>query len=153
MNAVLAVSGPIILVAAFLAFGVVCAVAAFFVFREAAQQYEVPVPPTYKMDDAYDWVVRHLDELVAATLTPDDVRRILRYQVEFFQRQGVTQNGERPHLAADVVIGTSETVDYIMSRAKQDGEDYLPEQIYPVVETQLAYMRAIGAIGPQRGTT
>lgn len=153
MNAVLAVSGPVIVLAVFLAFGVVCGVAAFFVFREAAQQYEVPEPPTYRMDDAYEWVVRHLDELVASTLTPEDLRRILRYQVEFFQRQGVTQNGDRPQLVADVVIGTSETVDYIMRRAKQDGEEYLPEQIYPVVETQLAYMRAIGAIGPQRDTT
>lgn len=150
MHAVLAVSGPVILVAAFLAVGVVCAVAAFFVFREAAHQYEAPPPPAYRVDDAYDWVVRHLDDLVAATLTPDDLRRILRYQVEFFQRQGVTQNGERPDLAADVVIGTSETVDYIMRRAKRDGDEYLPEQIYPVVETQLAYMRAIGAIGPPR---
>lgn len=150
MHAVVAVSGPIVLVAGFIAFGIACAVASWFVLREATRQTVVPEPPTYKMDDAYTWVVRHLDDLVAATLTPDDVRRILRYQVEFFQRQGVTQNGDRPHLQADVVIGTSETVDYIISRAARDGESYLPEQVYPVVETQLAYMRAIGAIGPPR---
>ncbi len=101
------------------------------------------------MDEAYAWVVRHLDELVASTLTPDDVRSILRYQVEFFGRQGVTQNGSAPNLASDVVIGTSETVAYILERGATDGNEYLPEQIYPVVETQLAYMRAIGAVGPR----
>jgi hypothetical protein len=147
---VVGVAGYVILLAGFLAFGLACAVAAWFVLREATRQYEAPPPPTYKMDDAYEWVVRHLDELVAATLTPDDVRRIIRYQVEFFQRQGVTQNGEHAHLAADVVIGMSETVDYIIRRSQEDGETYLPEQVYPVVETQLAYLRAIGAVGPPR---
>jgi hypothetical protein len=46
------------------------------------------------------------------------------------------------------VIGGSETVDYILERAAATGEAYLPEQVYPVVETQLAYLRAIGAVGP-----
>ncbi len=146
----IAVSGPIILVSGFFAFGIACGVAAWFVLREASRQIVAPEPPMYRMDDAYEWVVRHLDELVASTLLPDDLRRILRYQVEFFQRQGVTQNGDRPRLPADVVIGMSETVDYIMARSADDGETYLPEQIYPVVETQLAYLRAIGAIGPPR---
>ncbi len=138
-----------LVVAAFLAFGLVCAIAAYFVLREANRQAVAPRPPTYSMDEAYAWVVRHLDELVASTLTPDDVRSILRYQVEFFGRQGVTQNGSAPNLASDVVIGTSETVAYILERGATDGNEYLPEQIYPVVETQLAYMRAIGAVGPR----
>jgi hypothetical protein len=150
MVAVVAIAGYVVLVVGFVAFGIACAVAAWFVLREASKQYSAPPPPTYKMDDAYEWVARHLDGLVAATLTPDDVKRILRYQVDFFQRQGVTQNGERPHLVADVVIGVSETVDYIIKRSAEDGETYLPEQVYPVVETQLAYLRAIGAVGPPR---
>jgi hypothetical protein len=145
-----AAGGYVVVVAGFIAFGIACAVAAWFVMREASRQAVAPQPPVYRMDDAYEWVVKHLDDLVAATLTPDDVRRILALQVEFFQRQGVTQNGERPHFSADVVIGSSETVDYIIARAAADGETYLPEQIYPVIETQLAYLRAIGAVGPPR---
>ena len=138
-----------VVVAAFLAFGLVCAIAAYFVLREANRQAIEPRPPTYSLDEAYSWVVRHLDELVASTLTPDDVRSILQFQVEFFGRQGVTQNGTAPNLASDVVIGTSETVAYILERSAAQGLEFLPEQIYPVVETQLAYMRAIGAVGPR----
>ena len=135
---------------AFVAFGIACAVAAWFVLREAAKQSFTPPAPVYKLDEAYEGVVRNLDELVAATLTPADVRRILPPQVEFFNRQGVTQNGKAPAFSADVVIGTSETVDYIIETAQRSGAEYLPEQIYPVVETQLAYLRAIGALGPPR---
>src|SRR3954447_6597196 len=79
---------------------------------------------------------------------PAEVRTILQYQIDFFTKQGVTQNGETPHLAADVVIGLSETVAYIVDRTKADGDPLLSEQVYPVVETQLAYLRAIGAVGP-----
>jgi hypothetical protein len=102
------------------------------------------------MDEAYEWVRRHLDELTASTLTPDEVRTILQYQIDYFTKQGVTQNGEAPNLATDVVIGLSETVAYIVARTKSDGDALLAEQVYPVVETQLAYLRAIGAVGPPR---
>ena len=136
--------------AAFIAFGIVCAIAAWFVLREAAKQAIEPRPPTYSMDEAYDWVVANLDDAVASTLTPEEVRAILKYQIDFFGRQGVTQNGTTPNLATDVVIGSSETVAYILERTGADGLDLFSEQIYPVIETQLEYLRAIGAIGPRR---
>ena len=50
-----------------------------------------------------------------------------------------------------MVVGGSETVDYILDRAAETGETYLPEQVYAVVETQLGYLRAIGAVGPPAG--
>lgn len=139
-----------IILAGFVAFGIVCAVAAWFVLREASKLAFEPVPPTYNMDEAYAWVLANVGDEVAATLTPEEVRSILKYQVEFFGRQGVTQNGTAPNLATDVVIGMSETVAYIIERGAADDLQLLPEQIYPVVETQLAYLRAIGAIGPRQ---
>jgi hypothetical protein len=87
-------------------------------------------------------------DVVAATLTPADVRRILEFQLEYFQRRGVTGNGSSAHPPGDVVVGGAETVDYILERARLTGEEYLPEQVHAVVETQLAYLREIGAVGP-----
>ena len=75
------------------------------------------------------------------------MRRILDLQLEFFRRKGVTGNGSSAHPPGEVVVGAAETVDYIIGRAREAGEEYLPEQIYPVVETQLAYLREIGAVG------
>ncbi len=135
-------------VAAFLAVGIVFAIAAVLVTREAKRIAERPPPALYQFDDAVDFVVEHVPDDVAATLTPDDVRRILELQVEFFSRKGVSANGGTAYPPGPVVIGGSETVDYILERAAATGEAYLPEQVYPVVETQLAYLRAIGAVGP-----
>ena len=107
-----------------------------------------PPPALYHLDDALAWVVDHLPDDVAATLTPDDVRRILEFQVEFFKRKGVSANGSTAYPPGPVVIGGSETVDYILERCAATGESYLPEQVYGVIETQLSYLRAIGAVGP-----
>ena len=85
---------------------------------------------------------------VAATLTVDDVRRILEAQVEFFKRKGVSSNGSTAYPSGSVVIGGSETVDYVLERCAATGESYLPEQVYGVIDTQLSYLRAIGAVGP-----
>ena len=46
------------------------------------------------------------------------------------------------------MIGGSETVEYILERCAATGEAYLPEQVYSVIDTQLSYLRAIGAVGP-----
>jgi len=136
------------LVAGFLVFGLVVAIAAVFVVREAGRIGEAPPAAIFDPDDAYEWVVEHVPDDVAATLTPTDVRRILEFQLEFFQRKGVSQNGSTPKPNGPVIVGGAEQVAYILERCEATGEAYLPEQVHGVVETQLSYLRAIGAIGP-----
>jgi hypothetical protein len=135
-------------VVGFLVVGMVIAIAAFLVSREATRIAREPPPALYHLDDALAWVVDHLPDDVAATLTVDDVRRILGFQVEFFKRKGVSSNGSTAYPVGPVVIGGSETVDYVVERCAATGERYLPEQVQGVIETQLSYLRAIGAVGP-----
>jgi len=142
----------VVLVTAFLVIGIACAIAAFVVGREATRMASEPPPPVFDPEEAYDWVVEHLPDVVAATLTPDDVRRILDFQLEYFGRQGVTGNGTSSNATGTVIVGGPETVDYILERARVTGEAYLPEQVYAVIDTQLAYLREIGAVGPPAET-
>jgi hypothetical protein len=136
------------LVVGFLLVGLVIAIAAVLVMREAGRLRADPPEPVFDTDEAFDWVVQHVPDIVAATLTPDDVRRILDFQLEYFRRKGVSVNGATPTPRGPVVVGGSETIDYILARAAATGEAYLPEQVHAVVETQLSYLRAIGAVGP-----
>lgn len=135
-------------VVGFVVFGLVVAIAAVFVIREAGRIARKPPPALFDADDAYDWVVEHLPDDVAATLTPDDVRRILGFQTEFFERTGVAGNGGASNANGPVLVGGPEEVDDIVGRAAATGEAYLPEQVEGVVQTQLDYLRSIGAIGP-----
>jgi len=133
-------------VAAFLVFGIVIAIAAIIVVREAGRMTKEPPPVLFSMDEAFDYVVENVPDEVAATLTPDDVRRILAFQAEYFKQKGVSTNGKSAQPPGVVIVGGPETVAYILDRAAATGEAYIPEQVYPVIETQLEYLRAIGAV-------
>jgi len=133
----------------FLTAGVVLAIAAFLVSREVGRLRAEPPPPVFDLDEAFHWVVRHVPDDVAATLDEDDVRRILDLQIEYFRRKGVSVNGSPSHHQGPVVIGGSETIEYILDRSAEMGVSYLPEQVHAVVETQLTYLKAIGAVGSE----
>ena len=91
--------------------------------------------------------MQHIADDAAATLTVDDVRVILELQLQYFKAKGVSQNGSSAHPVGPVVIGGSETVGYILEQAAAKGNVFTAEQVHAVVETQLAYLRAIGAVG------
>jgi hypothetical protein len=138
-------------VAGFLVVGLVVAIAAYLVVHEAGRIAKAPPPALFDVEEAHEWVVAHVPDAVAATLTSDDVRRILEFQLEYFEKKGVSGNGSGPHATGPVVVGGAEAVAYIVDRAAATGEAYLPEQVYGVLETQVAYLRSIGAIGPPAG--
>ena len=139
-----------ILVGLLLVIGLVCAIAAWFVIREAARLSVEPPPPVYDVEEALDWVIENLPDDVAATLTPADARRILDYQLEFYERSGLVQS-DRPEAGLDFLVGGPEMVEFICMRAEATGEAYDPVQVEGVLATQLEYLRAIGAVGPPAG--
>lgn len=139
------------IVAGVLVIAVVVAVAAWLVIREAGRIAKEPPPAIFDLDEAHDWVVAHVPDDVAATLTSDDVRRILEFQLEYFEKEGVSGNGSGTKVSGPIVIGGAEVVAYIVERAASTGEAYLPEQVHGVLETQIAYLRSIGAVGPPAG--
>lgn len=137
-----------IVVFAFLAFGVVVAIAAVLVIREAGRIAGTPPPAIFDPDDAEAWVIEQLPAIAAATLTPNDVRRILGFQLEFFAQFDASLSVEDLPLDTPAVVGGLDEIAYIEKRAADTGEAYIPEQIEAVIETQLSYLRAIGAVGP-----
>ena len=129
------------------AVGLVLLIAAVAILRESHRLASLPPRPTFDPDAALEWVVQHIADDAAATLTVDDVRVILDLQLQYFKAKGVSQNGSSAHPVGPVVIGGSETVSYILEQAAAKGSVFTAEQVHAVVETQLAYLRAIGAVG------
>jgi hypothetical protein len=127
--------------------GIVLLIAAYAVLRESRRLTASPPPATYDLDEALHWVVQHIADDAAATLTVDDVRQILDLQVQYFRAKGVSGNGSTSNPGGPVVVGGSETVSWILERAEALGAEFTPEQVHAVVETQLAYLRSIGAVG------
>lgn len=134
-------------VVVFLVVGIVLAIAAALVFREAARLSERPPDAVFDPDDALAWVVEHLDDMTAATLTEADARRIIDAHMEFLRDRGVAANGDGSRTEEAVVFADDEVVAYVVARCAETGEAYLPEQVDAVMQCQLDYLRFIGAIG------
>ena len=137
----------------FVVAGLVLAIAAGLVFREAARLSEDPPDAVFDPDDALAWVVAHLDDLTAATLTERDAERIIEAQMEFLRERGAAHNGSRAVVAVPVVFSTDEAVRYILERCAATGEAYLPEQVEAVMGCQMDYLRFIGAVGGEADAT
>lgn len=129
----------------------VLVVAAVAVLRESARMEREPPSRPFDFEEAVDWVVRHVPDDVAATLTIDDVHRIIDLQLDYFRQKGVSRNGQTARPQGSVIVGGSETVAYIVEQSAKRGVEYTAAQVHAVVDTQLAYLRSIGVIGPPAG--
>jgi len=136
-----------ILVALALAF----AIAAAVVGREAHRLDAEPPKPIFDPDEAVEWVANHLPFEISAVLSHDDVRRILDWNLQYFKSKGVSANGSSPHIDMPIVVGGAETVAYVLEQSARAEKEYTPEQISAVLDAQMSYLEAIGAIGPEAG--
>src|SRR5918998_5726102 len=124
-------------------------IAAVVVGRETDRLADAPPRPVFDLDEAVTWVARHLPFEVSAVLTHDDVRQILRWNLDYFRSKGVSGNGSSANApATDVVVGGGETVDNVLARARSAGLDHTAPQVHAVLDAQMAYLEAIGALGP-----
>ncbi|HET7487467.1 MAG TPA: hypothetical protein VFJ85_06015 [Acidimicrobiales bacterium] len=128
---------------------IVFAIAAVVIGREARRLDAVPPQPTFDLDEAVLWVAENLPFEVSAVLSHDDVRRIIDWNLEFFRMKGVSGNGSSAGTGGPVVVGGAETVKYVMDRAEASGMPYTAVQVHAVLDAQLSYLEAIGAIGPE----
>jgi hypothetical protein len=141
----------VIVVYLLVALAVVFAVAAVVVGREARRLDAEPPRPVFDPDEAVEWVANHLPFEVSAVLSHDDVRQILDWNLQYFRSKGVSGNGSTPHLEGPIVVGGAETVAYVLDRASAAGSDFTPEQVHAVLDAQMSYLEAIGAVGPEAG--
>src|SRR5438132_13932466 len=107
---------------------VVFAIAAALVGRQARRLGSVPPRPVFDFEDAVAWVCRHVTDEVAAVLTPDDVRQILNWHLEYFRAKGVSSNGQQARSEGPIVVGGRETVDFVLMRPASAGVHYPHEQ-------------------------
>ena len=131
-----------------LAVALVFAIAAAVVGREAHRLDKDPPRPVFDLDEAVSWVAQHVPFEVSAVLSYDDVRQILMWHLEYLRMRGVSTNGHGPQTAGPVVVGGAETVDYVLQRAEAQSLAYTAAQVHAVLEAQMTYLEAIGAVGP-----
>jgi hypothetical protein len=131
-----------------LAVAAVFAIALIVIGREARRLATKPPGRVFEFEDAVAWVCDHVGPDVAAVLSPDDVRQILNWHLEFFRMKGVSSNGHTSDSDGPVVVSGAETVDFVLMKAEAAGSPYTPAQIHAVLDAQMGYLEDIGAVGP-----
>ena len=121
-------------------------IAAVAIGRETHSLDAVAPAPTLDQYDAVDWIAEQLPAEISAHITYEDVRDIVTWHVEEMQERGV-----EPTMGADgslVIIDEERSVESLALRALREGRDVDPRHIRAVLDGELAYFAAIGAIGP-----
>jgi hypothetical protein len=127
---------------------VVFVIAAVAIGREAGRLDAQPPRPVFDMDEAVEWIGDRLPFEVGAELSHDDVREILQWSLEHFRASTISTNGHGPAGPdGEVVVGEAETLGYVLERSRAAGRGWEAVQLRAVLDAQMAYLEAIGALG------
>jgi hypothetical protein len=100
-------------------------------------------------DEAVEWIADRLPFDVAARLSHDDVRRIVGWHLDYLEVEGIATEAAYADAPDAVVVGEDDSLAYVLGQAGEAGLEADDTQIALVLDTERAYLTAIGAIGPQ----
>jgi hypothetical protein len=130
----------ILVVTAFLVF----AIAAVTIGRETHRLDAITPAPALELVDAVDWISERLPEEVSAQISYDDVRALVSWHLEMLETDGVMQTAD----SELVIVEDHGTIAALVDRALDSGREFDATQVRAVLDGELAYLRAIGAVGP-----
>ena len=108
-----------------------------------------PPVSVFDEDEAVDWIAERLPFEVAAQLTHDDVRALVLWHLEYLEDKGMATESAFEALPDDVVVVEDEGLGYVLGQASEAGLEVDDVQVLTVLEVELDYLEAIGAIGPR----
>jgi len=138
-----------VVVFAVLALVIIFVIAAVAIGRETGRLDAQPPRPVFDMDEAVEWIGDRLPFEVGAELSHDDVRTILGFSLEHYRMTTLRSNGHGSEPRDDeVVVGEAETLAYVLERCRETGRSWDTVHVRAVLDAQMAYLDAIGALGP-----
>jgi hypothetical protein len=133
---------------------VVAVIGLVSVGRVTYRMAEQPPPSLFDLDEAVDFVAEKLPFEVSARLSYDDVRLVVGWHLDYLEAKGVAAETddaaalvELGRAGGPVVAADDEGVAYVLGRAEAAGVDIDDIEVVLVLESELAYLEAIGAIG------
>jgi len=127
---------------------VIVAIALVAVGKVTAELATAPRVSVFDMDEAVEFIADRLSLDAAGQLSYDDVRTILDLHIDYLEERGVATErrlDELPHTPA--VTDDDGSVGYVIGRLAGTDAEITDEQVVEVLDLQLEYLGAIGAIG------
>lgn len=143
---------PVTLLFAAVSAVLVFVIAAVTVGREARRLDSVAPRVVYRIDEALDYVAGRLPADTQARVTFDEVELMLREHLNWLgdRRLQAVDVVDRPQDIDEPVVVDEDTLTaHLLARASARGVEILDDvDVVRVVEAHLAYLDAIGAVGP-----
>jgi hypothetical protein len=134
----------------------VFAIAAATVGREAFRLGHQPPPTIFDLDEAVEVVADGLPSDAQARLTYDEVRHLIRAELDHLRSKGLfALPGEDVAVAVDgdgqgdVVVADDEAVAVVLGAAEEAGLDVTDGDVYLVISGLHEHLADIGAVGPR----
>jgi hypothetical protein len=112
---------------------------------QGARRSPVDEPAEYVFEDATAFVHDRLSGPARDRLDPADVRFLLEAGVEYHQLVAPRDEHRHP------VVGSGDSIEYLMERAAESGREFEPLDIAEVIAAETEYLLSIGAIGAPVG--
>jgi hypothetical protein len=125
----------------------VVAIALVAVGREAFTLGVQPKQAHFDLEEAVKFVADRLPDEVTARLSYDDVRSLLRWHLEYLRDRGVPVRRDQAARGGPVVVEDDEGIAFVLGRADADGLDVTDTEVAFVLDAEVSYFEAIGAIG------
>ncbi len=120
--------------------------AAVMVGRETRRLDQLSPEPVFDLTEAVVWIEQRLPDEVRAQITYADVRDLVDWHLTDLGARGVaTTIGPD---GTPVIVGAEDSVDALVMRLLASGRDVQPAHVKAVLDGELSYLVAIGAIGP-----
>lgn len=115
--------------------------------RETARLSGEARPAVFDVAQAVDFIADRLPVDAQARLSHDDVRWILLADADLLEE--ATRPLDDDEEEVDEVVDEDHALARLLALADASGRDLLDEDLLAVLDVRLAYLEAIGAIGPR----
>lgn len=125
---------------------IVFVIAAVAIGREARRLDAVTPAPAFELLEAVDWIADRLPDDVRAELSYEDVRDLVDWHLADLAARGVAPSLDE---SGDlVIVDDAGAVGALQRRAEAEGRSFETAHVGAVLDAELAYFTAIGAVGP-----
>ena len=106
-----------------------------------------PERNVFENDEAVEFVAQALPSAITAELSYEDLQRILRLHLDYLHREGVARSGGDLERGEGVkILQIQDGVAYVVERGALVEFCPAPDHVRQIIEAQLAYFEAIGAV-------
>lgn len=109
-----------------------------------------PRRSVYDLEEAVGFVADRLPDEMTARIAFDDVRAVLLFHCDYLALKGVASDRTADDIgAALVVVPDDEPTAYVLGRVEEEEVELSDADVVTILDVELEYYRAIGAIGPR----